>query len=139
MYKILMIDDDLDDQYFYKDLFLKYSEVIEFDSVSGQDELNAKFLNIEAGTTEIPSLILLDLNLPKVSGKQIFEGLKKNELFKGVPVVVLTTSSSPIDMEDCKSLGIESYFVKPVEYHECENLVQTIYAYWFDYNALNEI
>ena len=139
MFKILMIDDDLDDQYFYKDLFLKYEEVIEFDSVSGQDELHEKFLNIEEGSTEIPSLILLDLNLPKVSGKQIFKGLKENELFKGVPVVVLTTSSSPIDMEDCKSLGIESYFVKPVEYHDCEKLVQTIYAYWFDYNALNQI
>lgn len=139
MFKILMIDDDLDDQYFYKDLFSKYAEVIEFDSVSGQDELHEKFLNIEEGSTEIPSLILLDLNLPKVSGKQIFEGLKESELLKYIPVVVLTTSSSPIDMEDCKSLGIESYFVKPVEYHECEKLVQTIYAYWFDYNALNKI
>lgn len=134
-----MIDDDLDDQYFYKDLFTKFAPDIEFDCVSGQEELNVKYQNCDLDKNTIPDLILLDLNLPKTSGKEIFIEMHKNERLKFVPVVVLTTSSSPIDMNDCKSLGIDSYFVKPLEYDDCKKLVRTIYSYWFECNAMNKL
>lgn len=134
-----MIDDDLDDQYFYKDLFYQSSNELVFECVAGFEELNDKFLRAFNYDCFIPDLILLDLNLPQVSGMQIFKKLKEHEFYNSIPVAVLTTSSSPLDMSECKNIGINSYFVKPIEYEDCKKLVETIYRFCFEFNGLNNV
>jgi DNA-binding response OmpR family regulator len=139
MNKILMIDDDLDDQYFYKDLFHQSSNELDFKCVAGFEELNEKYLLASKGDSFIPDLILLDLNLPKVSGIQIFKKLKEHERYNSIPVAVLTTSSSPLDMSECRNIGVDSYFVKPIEYEDCKKLVETIYRFCFEFNGFNNL
>jgi len=51
-------------------------------------------------------------------------------------VIILTTSSSPMDIEDSRKLGLHSYFIKPMDYTETKALVESIYNYWFKFNAL---
>ena len=134
-----MIDDDIDDQYFYKDIFLELSKDLEFECVSDFRSLCERYFSDDLGDIDIPGLIILDLNLPKVSGKDIYKELKKNTRLKCVPVVVLTTSDSPMDMQDCKDMGVTSYFVKPIEYERCKILSETILNFYFEFNALNKL
>ena len=76
------------------------------------------------------------MNLPKYKGSEIFLFIKKNKWLKATPVLVLTTSSSPLDIQDCRVLGVNAYFIKPMNFNESKKLVETIHHYWFDYNAL---
>lgn len=138
MGRILMIDDDQDDQFFYQGIFEEVSPEISFNGVSSKEELDdlleSKFINDH----ELPDLILLDLNLPKVSGKEIFTFLSNNTQLKNIPVVALTTSSSPLDMKECRLLGFSAYFIKPSEYKDCKKLVEVLYLYWFVFNVINQ-
>ena len=132
-----MIDDDLDDQYFYRGLFSDISPELDFDSITSREELNEKIFQVNSGSYKLPKLILLDLNLPKISGKEIFLELASHVHFNSIPIVALTTSSSPLDIQDCKNLGFNAYFVKPSEFEDCKDLVKTLHSYWFVMNEIN--
>lgn len=61
-------------------------------------------------------LLLLDLRMPKVTGEEALEILKRDKIFKKIPVVILTTNDDPIDVEKCHLLGCNTYIVKPIDY-----------------------
>jgi CheY-like chemotaxis protein len=82
------------------------------------------FLN---DTKELPAIIILDLNLPKMNGIDFLRIVKKDERLKRIPVIVLTTSTSPKDKTDCFNLQVAGYFVKPVD---CFELIASIINYW---------
>jgi CheY-like chemotaxis protein len=63
--------------------------------------------------TSLPSLIVLDLNMPRIDGHQALSYLKSNPVFAGIPVVILYTSSSKTDKDACVHLGAASYMEKP--------------------------
>jgi len=63
-----------------------------------------------------PMLILLDLNLPELDGFQILEAIKKDDKTKLIPVIILTTTDNPREVERCYALGCNVYVTKPVEY-----------------------
>jgi len=63
-----------------------------------------------------PTLVLLDLNLPDMSGTQILEKLKSNDGTKHVPVIVLTTTDDKVEIQKCYDLGCNVYITKPVDY-----------------------
>jgi two-component system response regulator len=69
------------------------------------------FHNREGGT---PSLILLDLKMPRVDGLEVLQTLKSDDLTRAIPVVVLTSSSDPRNVTDTKLLGAAGYLMKPV-------------------------
>ncbi len=68
-------------------------------------------------------LLLLDIRLPKVDGTTVLERLKADDLLKRIPVIMLTTTDDPREVDRCHELGCSMYIVKPVEY---ENFVETI-------------
>lgn len=72
-----------------------------------------------------PILMLLDLNMPGLSGKRVLKELKLDERTKSVPVIVLTTSDSPAEVEECYALGCNLYMTKPMQYEKfAENVRQ---------------
>ena len=77
--------------------------------------------------SDIPNLILLDLNLPKVNGFEFLEWIKKQPTLKRIPVIGVTTSKNPNDVKKCFELGISGYFVKPLDYFD---LTSSIINYW---------
>ncbi len=83
-------------------------------------------------TSPQPSLILLDLNLPGTSGKDVLREIKANEKLQKIPVVVLTTSTNEKDIEQCYSCGANSYLCKPVDMNGLFESIQRIKDYWFD-------
>ncbi len=87
--------------------------------------VNNEIVHFENGTAaldhlmqvgKIPTLVLLDLNLPDMSGTQILERLKSNGDTKHVPVIVLTTTDDKAEIQKCYDLGCNVYITKPVDY-----------------------
>jgi two-component system, chemotaxis family, response regulator Rcp1 len=77
-----------------------------------------------------PDLILLDINLPKVDGKEVLAGIKADEQLKKIPVIVLTTSSSEKDILDSYNLHANSYITKPVSLNAFLEVIRSIENYW---------
>jgi CheY-like chemotaxis protein len=83
-----------------------------------------------------PRVILLDLNLPKVSGLEVLQKLKSDERTRMVPVVALTSSKQDRDMAESYKLGVNSYIVKPVEFEAFLESVKRSGFYWLMVNKI---
>ena len=83
-----------------------------------------------------PSVILLDLNLPKINGLEVLKILKNHPEYKTIPVVILTTSSQSSDMKTAYLLGVNSYIVKPVSFEKFMEVATQIDLYWCVLNKL---
>ncbi len=79
---------------------------------------------------ELPDMLLLDVNLPKRNGHQVLGFIKKNEVLKHIPVIMLTTSSSPADINRAKENNVNCYITKPFEAHSFLDMIATIENFW---------
>lgn len=79
-----------------------------------------------------PDIILLDLNLPKVDGRDILKKLKADDNLKSIPVIVLTTSEAEKDVLESYDLGINSYIIKPINFYQFHKCIQELSNYWFN-------
>jgi two-component system, chemotaxis family, response regulator Rcp1 len=78
-----------------------------------------------------PDLILLDLNMPKMSGREVLAEMIKDDHLKGLPVVILTTSEQEEEVLKLYKMRCSSYIVKPVDFDQFLKVVRTIAEYWF--------
>ena len=77
-----------------------------------------------------PKIILLDLKLPKVDGKEVLRAIKSDPEKKTIPVIVLTSSQEESDIFESYQLGVNSYIVKPVDFDKFVDAVREIGLYW---------
>ena len=85
---------------------------------------------LRADNKKRPVIVLLDLNMPKMGGIEFLRMTKQDDALKGIPVVVLTTSTSELDKIDSFALGVAGYMIKPVDYEQFLDMVRTIDLYW---------
>jgi len=85
-----------------------------------------------------PGLILLDLNLPRVDGRELLQIIKSTPELRALPVVVLTSSSQEEDVFGCYDSGANTYMTKPVEFDKFLQAVMTIGRYWFCFAELTK-
>jgi two-component system response regulator len=78
-----------------------------------------------------PNLIILDLNMPKIDGREALSYIKSNAELKRIPVVVLTTSRAEEDIVRTYDLGVNSFICKPAHFNELVNVTREIGKYWF--------
>jgi two-component system, chemotaxis family, response regulator Rcp1 len=78
-----------------------------------------------------PDLILLDLNLPQMSGHDVLEHIKADSTLKQIPVLILTTSDYPADISRAYNLHVNCYLTKPADAQQFKNLTQAIGDFWF--------
>ncbi len=79
---------------------------------------------------ELPDLILLDINLPKIDGKEVLSFIKNDTILKIIPVVMLTTSSSEMDINDAYNNHANCFIIKPVDINKFFNVVKMIENFW---------
>jgi CheY-like chemotaxis protein len=106
-HKILIADDDQEDLLLIEEALstLNQSAKFVYNGIEALDYLEQ--------CTSLPSLIVLDLNMPKLNGTETLESLKKDTRFRHIPVLLYSTSINPYEREKCARLGAEDYVVKP--------------------------
>lgn len=105
--------------------------VVVRDGVEALDYLLAR--NAFVGSP-LPRVVLLDLNLPKISGFEVLRLVRASERTRTVPVVVLSSSQEEKDLERAYALGANSYVVKPVDFKQFSEMVRQVGDYWLNVN-----
>lgn len=88
--------------------------------------------------TLLPDLILLDINLPRLDGKEVLSFIKQSSLFRKIPVIILSTSNSERDIEECYNNGANCYVVKPSDLDGYVRVVHAIESFWLNIANLPE-
>ena len=131
--RILMVEDDP------KDVELTLTALDEYNLANevlvvrdGEEALDYLYCRgtFETRRQENPSVMLLDLKLPKVDGLEVLRQIKSDEKLKLIPVVVLTSSREEKDMVESYQLGVNAYVVKPVDFHEFVNAIKELGIFW---------
>ena len=82
------------------------------------------------GEKELPGIILLDLNMPRMNGVEFLKHMRADERLKPIPVIVLTTSREEQDRVSSFNLGVAGYMIKPVDYLQFVEVIRAINLYW---------
>ncbi|WP_111309983.1 response regulator [Confluentibacter sediminis] len=128
---ILLIEDDM-------------IEVMKLNRTISSLQLNHKIIEAINGEEalkilekkdELPDIILLDLNMPKINGIEFLGILKNDPILKYIPTIILTTSNNQRDLLECYKIGIAGYVLKPLKYEEYVSKIEKLLAYW----SINEL
>jgi len=135
---ILVVEDDPDDVFFLQRAFAKLGKADDLRVVRDGDEAIAYLSGAEPFADRAlnppPSLILLDLKLPRKSGFEVLEWCRRKAGLSRIPVIVLTSSQSQADVARAYDLGANSYLVKPIDAVAQAEMVKTICVFWAGLN-----
>ncbi|MEM8968773.1 MAG: response regulator [Bacteroidota bacterium] len=121
---VLLVEDNPGDARLVREALKGSKEPLDLSIASdGQEALD--MLN-----TLRPDIILLDLNLPKIDGRDVLKTIKSDPKLKRIPVVVLSTSESETDINDAYDAHANSYIAKPLDFTQFTNIVHDIQRYW---------
>ncbi len=132
---ILMADDDADDRMLTRDALHESRLGNPFREVEDGQELMdylrraGKYATADAPR---PGLILLDLNMPRMNGREALEQIKSDPNLQCIPVIILTTSKTEEDVLRSYGLGANSFITKPVTFDRLVEIVRTLGTYWFN-------
>jgi two-component system response regulator len=132
--EILLVDDSTADVeltvHALKQGGLASSIAVAEDGAEALDYLFCRGIHKGRNQGDRPSVILLDLNLPKVGGLQVLEALRADERTKAIPIVILTSSKEPRDLVAGYRLGASAFIQKPVDFEEFRTAIKQIGAFW---------
>jgi CheY-like chemotaxis protein len=136
--KTLIIEDNPGDIELLKLAFKKNK--IEGDFIEKEDGQSAidylQELKSKNNPGSLPKIVLLDLNLPGKSGHEVLEEIKRDDFFKSMPIIVLTTSDSPDDIQKSYQLYANSYLVKPSDFSQFTEMISALKDYWIQKSKL---
>lgn len=131
---IVVAEDDPDDQFLIKEAFAEAHLVNKVDFVEDGQELidylnrHGKFADIEGPF--LPGLVLLDLNLPRMDGREALKIIRADPKLHRIPVIVLTTSQAEEDVLRTYDLGANSFITKPVTFEDLAHIIKSLSEYW---------
>ncbi len=134
---ILLVEDNEADVILTREAFKESKLDIQMDTVDNGEKCMA-YLRKQGPYRDAPTpdLILLDLNLPVMDGREVLAEILKDDALRTMPVVILTTSGSDRDLNSMYSLRCSSYIKKPVDFHQFHNVIKSLSNYWFTVVAL---
>lgn len=137
---ILIVEDDPEDRMLAEDAMNESEPAFPVRFLDDGEQLLAylqhKGKYQEEESSPPPGVIVMDLNMPRLDGREALAKIKAHPVFKSIPVIILTTSNSAQDIENCYSLGANSYITKPRNYRELVKIMETIKNYWYKLNEL---
>ena len=137
-FPILLVEDDPDDVFFLRNIFARCGRADDLQVARDGDEAIAYLSGTDAFADRnlfpAPALVLLDLKLPKRSGFEVLEWLRKRSALRRIPVIVLTSSESENDIAHAYDLGANSYLVKPIDASTQAEMVKALCGFWAGFN-----
>ncbi len=139
---ILMADDDADDCKMAEDA-LKEGRIANDIRFVGDGEELLEYLRrrgkyADPAVAPRPGLILLDLNMPRMDGREALAEIKKDPSLRRIPIIVLTTSKAEEDVFRTYDLGVNSFIMKPVSFEELVDILKATCEYWFQIVRLSK-
>jgi two-component system, chemotaxis family, response regulator Rcp1 len=129
--EVLLVEDSPGDVRLTRDAFRETNESIRLhvavDGVEAMDFLKKRGAFVDSPR---PDFILLDLNIPKMDGREVLAQIKKDNDLKTIPTIILTTSDSEADIKKSYELQANCYLNKPVQLEDFENVVKSINDFW---------
>ena len=133
---VLIVDDDPADQFLVQEAMqvanLNYNLRLVSDGDEAIEYLYHRGRYTDGVRAPRPDLILLDLNMPRLSGRQVAQAVKSDPNLKSIPVVVLTTSGHETDVQDLYGIGVNSYLQKPSNFDEFTAALRDLTSYWLE-------
>jgi len=121
--KLFLIDDDAEDQEIFMDAVRHVdSSILCYSAPNGEAALK----QLESEVVVLPDLIFLDMNMPKLNGKQVLREIKNTRALKAIPVIMYSTSFAPMDLEEIKNLGAVFHLLKPSRFEDLCKALRTI-------------
>jgi two-component system response regulator len=139
---ILLVEDNADDieltRIAFSEAKIANQLTVVQDGAEALDYLFARGVHAGRDPHDLPSIVLLDLNLPKVDGREVLQAIRDNPVTRSLPVVVMTTSAEPFDVEASYALGVNSYIQKPLDFERFVWAVKQVGLYWLVLNHPRE-
>ena len=132
---IVMAEDDPDDRMLTRRALKKSRLVNTFNTVEDGEELMDYLYQrgpYEKKEAPRPGLILLDLNMPRMDGREALQRIKSDSDLRRIPVIVLTTSEAEQDIVESYDLGVNAYVTKPVTFEGLVDAIQALGDFWFE-------
>jgi CheY-like chemotaxis protein len=129
--EILIVEDNPGDVFLTREV-LEKSKILNTIKSVPDGEAAMQYLRREGRYQDVrlPDLVLLDLNLPKMDGRTVLEMMKADDELRKIPVVILTSSQAPGDIEGSYARHANCYLTKPVQFHEFAGVVRSIDEFW---------
>jgi CheY-like chemotaxis protein len=133
---VLIADDDEDDRLMIRDALrdaqLQMDVRFVTDGVELMDYLRRQGRYADAEDSPRPSVVLLDLNMPRMDGREALQAIKGDPALRSIPVVVLTTSKAEHDVVRAYDLGVNTFITKPVTYLGLVDVMKVVSRYWLE-------
>ena len=130
--RVLLVEDNPGDAHLTRDTLEQSKLLIQITvAADGEEALDCLLARGDYVGAALPDLIVLDLNLPRLSGREVLAEMKQHEQLRGIPVVVLTSSDAERDVLMSYQLGASCYVTKPVGLEAFQAIVKSIESFWF--------
>lgn len=137
---VLLVEDNEGDIKLIEEAIIDNDLSIDLNVIKdGGEALNYLENKISENYNNLPDLIIMDLNLPKVQGKELVRTYKNNPMFKKIPIIILTTSNLSADINECFEFGANAYLIKPIDIIEFFEMISIIDKFWLRTSCLPEI
>jgi len=129
--EVLLVEDSPGDVRLTRDAFINTNDRVNLSvAVDGAEAMAFLRNEGEYGNAPKPDLILLDLNLPKIDGREVLAAIKTDDILRSIPTIILTTSAAESDIVKSYKLQANAYLRKPVQLDAFDNLIRSISDFW---------
>lgn len=137
---ILFVDDDADDTFLFREVLAEVDPALGFASAANGEEALDKLSRSDG---RLPDLIFMDLNMPRMNGRECLAAIKASDRLRHIPVIMYTTSSYGKDKEDVLNSGAAFYITKPANYADLKSILSVVTQHISDlpraYSALSSL
>jgi CheY-like chemotaxis protein len=133
---MLFVEDDVDDVFLIERALSRQAPEVPAEFAAGGREAIARLAAAATGAAAMPAAVVTDLNMPGVGGFDLLRHMRADAALRGLPVIVMSSSSNPQDVRTAYECGANAFVVKPVRLDDLSELLATLVRFWVHHNRV---